>query len=80
MHTRARRGVRRVAGQPRVRSGQTVLSQIMAAAVGWSRAYYAMSLTTTMVLALAANTSFGGLPVLASLLARDNLTIIWTWP
>ena len=31
-----------------------------------------MSLTITVVLALAANTSFGGLPVLASLLARDN--------
>src|SRR6266487_6340284 len=31
-----------------------------------------MSLTITLVLALAANTSFGGLPVLASLLARDN--------
>ena len=31
-----------------------------------------MSLTITVVLALAANTSFGGLPVLASLLARGN--------
>ena len=52
--------------------GQTVLSQIMAMAVGRNWAYYAMSLTITLVLALAANTSFGGLPVLASLLARDN--------
>ncbi len=54
------------------RSGQTVLSQIMAMAVGRHWAYYIVSLTITIVLALAANTSFGGLPVLASLLARDH--------
>ena len=54
------------------RSGQTVLSQIMAYAVGRHWAYYLLSLTITLVLALAANTSFGGLPVLASLLARDQ--------
>jgi len=54
------------------RSGQTVLSQIMAEAVGRHWAYYIISLTITLVLALAANTSFGGLPVLASLVARDN--------
>jgi amino acid transporter len=54
------------------RSGQTVLSQIMAMSVGRHWAYYLVSLTITVVLALAANTSFGGLPVLASLLARDN--------
>jgi amino acid transporter len=54
------------------RSGQTVLSQIMAVAVGRHWAYYLVSLTITLVLALAANTSFGGLPVLASLLARDD--------
>jgi amino acid transporter len=54
------------------RSGQTVLSQIMAMAVGRHWAYYVVSLTITVVLALAANTSFGGLPILASLLAKDN--------
>jgi amino acid transporter len=54
------------------RSGQTVLSQIMADAVGRHFGYFAVSLTIAVVLALAANTSFGGLPVLASLLARDN--------
>jgi hypothetical protein len=54
------------------RSGQTVLSQIIAVAVGRNWAYYTMSLTITIVLALAANTSFGGLPVLGGLLARDN--------
>jgi amino acid transporter len=54
------------------RTGQTVLSQIMAMAVGRSWAYYIVSITITIVLALAANTSFGGLPVLASLVAKDN--------
>jgi amino acid transporter len=54
------------------KTGQTVLSEIMAYAVGRHWAYYVVSLTITLVLALAANTSFGGLPVLTSLLARDN--------
>ena len=54
------------------RTGQTVLSQIMVYAVGRHWAYYIVSLTITLVLALAANTAFGGLPVLTSLLARDN--------
>jgi amino acid transporter len=54
------------------RSGQTVLSQIMVDAVGRHWAYYIVSLTITLVLALAANTSFGGLPVLTSLLSRDD--------
>ena len=54
------------------RSGQTVLSQIIGESVGRGWAYYVLSVTVTIVLALAANTSFGGLPVLASLLARDN--------
>jgi amino acid transporter len=54
------------------RSGQTVLSQIMVYAVGRNWAYYIVSITITLVLALAANTSFGGLPVLTSLLSRDN--------
>jgi amino acid transporter len=54
------------------RSGQTALSQIMSMAVGRHWAYYIVAVTITVVLALAANTSFGGLPVLASLLAKDN--------
>jgi len=54
------------------RTNQTVLSQIMVYAVGRHWAYYLVSVTITLVLALAANTSFGGLPVLTSLLARDN--------
>jgi amino acid transporter len=54
------------------RSNQTVLSQIMGLAVGRHWAYYLVSVTITVVLALAANTSFGGLPILGSLLARDD--------
>ena len=57
--------------QPRI--GQTVLSQVMVYAVGRNWAYYVVSLTITLVLALAANTSFGGFPVLTSLLSRDNM-------
>lgn len=54
------------------RSHQTVLSQVMGASVGRGWAYYLVSFAVTITLGLAANTSFGGLPVLASLLARDN--------
>ena len=54
------------------RSGQTVLSQVMAYSVGRGWLYYVVSISITVVLGLAANTSFGGLPVLASLLARDH--------
>ena len=56
----------------RPRSHDTVLSQIMGASVGRHWAYYVVSLAITAALALAANTSFGGLPILTSLLARDN--------
>ncbi len=51
---------------------ETVLAQLTGAALGRNFAFYAVQLLTTVLLALAANTSFGGLPVLASLLARDN--------
>ncbi len=54
-------------------ASQTVLSQITHASVGRGPLYYVVDLSTTAILAIAANTSFGGLPVLASLLARDNL-------
>src|ERR1022692_2533645 len=51
---------------------ETVLAELTAASLGRGLAFYAVQLTTTVLLALAANNSFGGLPVLASLLARDN--------
>ncbi len=51
---------------------ETTLAQLTAAGVGHGFLFYAIQLITTVLLALAANTSFGGLPVLASLLAKDN--------
>jgi Amino acid permease len=49
-----------------------VLAQLTAGSFGTGWAYYAASIAVTLVLALAANTSFGGLPVLMSLLSDDN--------
>ncbi|MFI6452379.1 APC family permease [Streptosporangium amethystogenes] len=54
------------------RQDVTILAQLTAGAYGTSWAYYATNLVITIALALAANTSFGGLPVLLSLLAHDN--------
>jgi amino acid transporter len=53
-------------------SNITVLAQLTEASLGHNFVFYAIGLITTVLLALAANTSFGGLPVLASLLAKDN--------
>jgi amino acid transporter len=53
-------------------SGITVLAQLTEASLGHNVIFYAIQLITMVLLALAANTSFGGLPVLAALLARDN--------
>jgi amino acid transporter len=50
----------------------TVLAQLTEASLGHNFLYYAIQLITMVLLALAANTSFGGLPVLTALLARDN--------
>ncbi|MEC3976018.1 APC family permease [Amycolatopsis sp. H20-H5] len=52
--------------------GITVLSQVTAASLGEGFGYYLVQFSTVVLLALAANTSFGGLPVLAQLLAGDN--------
>jgi len=54
------------------RGGVTILAQITAGAFGTGWMFYVSNLAVTLVLALAANTSFGGLPVLMSLLARDH--------
>ncbi|MFC9893871.1 APC family permease [Nocardia sp. NPDC127579] len=54
------------------RGGVTVLAQLAAAAFGTGWLYYLTNLVVTVVLVLAANTSFGGLPVLLSLLAKDR--------
>jgi amino acid transporter len=54
------------------REGVTVLAQLTAGALGTGTVFHAVGLSVTVVLLLAANTSYGGLPVLLSLLARDN--------
>ena len=54
------------------RGGVTVLAQLTAGSFGTGWAYYTTSVAVTLVLALAANTSFGGLPVLMSLLSGDD--------
>ncbi|MFD8794121.1 APC family permease [Streptomyces vinaceus] len=53
-------------------AGVTVLAQLADASFGHGLAFYVVQFATMVLLALAANTSFGGLPVLMSLLARDN--------
>jgi amino acid transporter len=50
----------------------TILAQVTAGAFGKGAVFYIANVTTALVLGLAANTSFGGLPVLMSLLAKDN--------
>jgi len=53
-------------------SGTTVLAQLTEGAVGRNVIFYVIQLLTLVLLSLAANTSFAGLPVLAGLLAHDN--------
>ncbi len=53
-------------------STTTVLAQLTEASLGHNVIFYAIQLITMVLLALAANTSFGGLPVLTALLAKDN--------
>lgn len=52
--------------------GVTVLAQLADASLGHNAAFYVVQFATMVLLALSANTSFGGLPVLLKLLARDN--------
>lgn len=52
--------------------GVTVLAQLADASFGHNWAFYVVQFATMILLALSANTSFGGLPVLLKLLARDN--------
>jgi amino acid transporter len=54
------------------RGGVTVLAQLTAGSLGTGWPFYVSNLAVTLVLGLAANTSFGGLPVLLSLLAKDH--------
>jgi amino acid transporter len=52
--------------------GQTMLSQLASAVFGRSWGYYYVQITTMLILYLAANTAYNGLPPLLSLLARDG--------
>ncbi|MFD6059064.1 APC family permease [Rhodococcus wratislaviensis] len=53
--------------------GTTVLSQLTAASLGDDAGYYIVQFATVVLLALAANTSYGGLPTLMRVLADDNV-------
>ncbi|MFD9668830.1 amino acid permease [Rhodococcus sp. NPDC059968] len=53
--------------------GTTVLSQLTAASLGDGVGYYVVQFATVVLLALAANTSYGGLPTLMRILADDNV-------
>lgn len=53
--------------------GTTVLSQLTSASLGNGVGYYVVQFSTVILLALAANTSYGGLPNLMRLLTEDNV-------
>ncbi|MFF7985581.1 APC family permease [Streptomyces sp. NPDC007901] len=53
-------------------AGVTVLAQLADASLGHNWGFYVVQFATMILLALSANTSFGGLPVLLKLPARDN--------
>jgi amino acid transporter len=50
----------------------TVLAELTKVSVGGGALFYIIQIITLILLVLAANTSFGGLPVLASIVAQDN--------
>jgi len=51
---------------------KTVLSQMATAVFGNGVMFYILQLTTSLILLLAANTSYSGLPILLSILAKDH--------
>ncbi|MDH7569378.1 MAG: APC family permease, partial [Armatimonadota bacterium] len=53
--------------------GETVVSQIARAVFQGGPMYYVIQAATSLILLLAANTSFAGFPRLAAMLARDRL-------
>jgi hypothetical protein len=54
------------------RGGVTVLAQLTAATLGTGLGFHIVGIAVTVALLLAANTSYGGLPVLMSRLSHDN--------
>jgi amino acid transporter len=57
---------------PPLKGNVTLLSELTAGGLGKGWPFYVSGIVVAIVLGVAANTSFGGLPVLMSLLARDN--------
>jgi amino acid transporter len=53
-------------------SGQTVVSQMGAAVFGRGILFYILQFMTSIILVLAANTAYNGLPTLLAILAHDN--------
>ncbi len=53
-------------------NSESLISQLGHAIFGNSLAYYGLQITTCLILLLAANTSFAGFPLLASVIARDG--------
>lgn len=51
---------------------KTVLSQMATAVFGNGFMFYILQITTSLILLLAANTSYSGLPILLSILAKDH--------
>ena len=51
---------------------KTVLSQMASAIFGNGIMFYVLQITTSLILLLAANTSYSGLPILLSILAKDR--------
>jgi len=51
---------------------QTVISQIASQVFGKGFMFYAIQATTTIILAMAANTAFAGFPTLLSIIAKDG--------
>jgi amino acid transporter len=54
------------------REDESVLSQVARAVFGQGVLYYLIQVATALILLLAANTSFTGFPLLASILAKDG--------
>jgi amino acid transporter len=52
---------------------KTVVAQIASAVFGEGIAFYYIQVVTALILVLAANTAFAGLPTLASVMARDRV-------
>jgi len=53
-------------------SNETVMSQMAMAVFGKGIMYYVLQFTTALILLLAANTAYNGLPILLSILSKDR--------